>query len=139
MAEKMTRRDIRDSVFKIIYESLLRYDPVEELFEMAEDIDEILVNDDVRQMVTDILAKSDELDGMISQYSKRRVFSRIAKINIAILRIAFYEILYNDKIPANAAVHEAVLLAQNYSYKEDVSFINGILGSYTRSLSGENE
>jgi len=139
MAEKMTRRDIRDSVFKIIYESLLRDDPVEELFEMAEDIDEILVNDDVRQMVTDILAKSDELDGMISQYSKRRVFSRIAKINIAILRIAFYEILYNDKIPANAAVHEAVLLAQNYSYKEDVSFINGILGSYTRSLSGENE
>ncbi|MBE6853752.1 MAG: transcription antitermination factor NusB [Ruminococcus sp.] len=135
----MTRRDIRDSVFKIIYESLLRDDPVEELFEMAEDIDEILVNDDVRQMVTDILAKSDELDGMISQYSKRRVFSRIAKINIAILRIAFYEILYNDKIPANAAVHEAVLLAQNYSYKEDVSFINGILGSYTRSLSGENE
>ena len=64
--------------------------------------------------------------------------ARIAKINIAILRIAFYEILYNDKIPANAAVNEAVLLAQNYTYKEDVSFINGILGSYTRSLEGEN-
>ena len=139
MADKPTRRDIRDSAFKIIYESLLRDDPVEELFEMAEDIDEIQVNDDVKQMVNDILAKSEELDGMIAQYSKKRVFARIAKINVAILRIAFYEILYNDRIPTNSAVSEAVLLAQNYSYKEDVSFVNGILGAYTRSLEGENK
>ena len=67
MADKLTRRDIRDSAFKIIYESLLRDDPVDELFEMAEDIDEIVVNDDVRQMVTDVLAKSEELDAMIAQ------------------------------------------------------------------------
>ena len=139
MADKPTRRDIRDSAFKIIYESLLRDDPVEELFEMAEDIDEIQVNDDVKQMVNDILAKSEELDAMIAQYSKKRVFARIAKINVAILRIAFYEILYNDRIPTNSAVSEAVLLAQNYSYKEDVSFVNGILGAYTRSLEGENK
>ncbi|WP_044974434.1 transcription antitermination factor NusB [Ruminococcus sp. HUN007] len=139
MADKLTRRDIRDSAFKIIYESLLRDDPVDELFEMAEDIDEITVNDDVRQMVTDVLAKSEELDAMIAQYSKKRVFARIAKINVAILRIAFYEILYNDRIPTNSAVSEAVLLAQNYSYKEDVSFVNGILGAYTRSLEGENK
>ena len=139
MADKLTRRDIRDSAFKIIDESLLRDDPVDELFEMAEDIDEIVVNDDVRQMVTDVLAKSEELDAMIAQYSKKRVFARIAKINVAILRIAFYEILYNDRIPTNSAVSEAVLLAQNYSYKEDVSFVNGILGAYTRSIEGENK
>lgn len=135
----MTRREVRDSAFKIIYESLLRDDPVEELYEMAEGIEEISIDDEVREMVDGVLSKSDELDSMISQYSKKRVFSRIAKINIAILRIAFYEILYNDKIPTNAAVHEAVVLAQNYSYKEDVGFINGILGSYTRSQEGENQ
>lgn len=133
----MTRRDIRDSAFKIVYESLLRNDPVEELFEMAEEIEEIPLNDDVRDLVNGVLEKSSELDEMISKYSKKRAFSRIAKINIAVLRIAFYEILYNDKIPTNAAVHEAVLLAQNYSYKEDVSFVNGILGVYTRSLESE--
>lgn len=135
----MTRREIRDSAFKIIYESLLRDDPVEELFEMAEGIEEIPLNDEVKAMVTDIISKSSELDQIISEYSKKRVFSRIAKINIAILRIAFYEIIYNDKIPVNAAVSEAVLLAQNYTYKEDVSFINGILGTYTRSQEGENK
>ena len=139
MADKLTRREIRDSAFKIVYESLLRDDPVEELFEMAEDIDEISLDDEVKNMVTDILAKSEELDSMISKFSKKRVLPRIAKINVAILRIAFYEILYNDRIPVNSAIHEAVLLAQNYSYKEDVSFVNGILGSYTRSLEGSEE
>lgn len=138
MAEKLTRREVRDSAFKIIYESLLRDDPVEELFEMAEDIDEIPVDEEVKKMVTDVLEKSEELDEIISKFSKKRVFSRIAKINIAILRIGFYEIIYNDRIPTNSAVHEAVLIAQNYSYKEDVSFVNGILGSYVRSLEGEN-
>ena len=104
---------------------------------MAEEIEEIPLNDDVRELVNGVLEKSSELDDMIAKYSKKRAFSRIAKINIAVLRIAFYEILYNDKIPTNAAVHEAVLLAQNYSYKEDVSFVNGILGVYTRSLESE--
>lgn len=135
----MTRREVRDSAFKIIFESLLRDDPAEVLFEMAEGIEEVPVDDEVKEMVNGVLEKSEELDAMISQFSKKRVFSRIAKINVAILRIAFYEILYNDKIPANAAVHEAVLLAQNYSYKEDISFVNGILGAYTRSLEGENK
>jgi len=135
----MTRREVRDSAFKIIFESLLRDDPAEVLFEMAEGIEEVPVDDEVKEMVNGVLEKSEELDAMISQFSKKRVFSRIAKINVAILRIAFYEILYNDKIPANAAVNEAVLLAQNYSYKEDISFVNGILGAYTRSLEGENK
>lgn len=135
----MTRREVRDSAFKIIFESLLRDDPIEDLFEIAEGIEEVPVDDEVKEMVNGVLEKSEELDGMIAQFSKKRVFSRIAKINVAILRIAFYEILYNDKIPANAAVHEAVLLAQNYSYKEDISFVNGILGAYTRSIEGENK
>lgn len=135
----MTRREVRDSVFKIIYESLLRDDTVEELFAAAEGIDEVPVDDDVRSMVKDIIEKSSELDEMISQHSKKRALSRISKINVAILRIAFYEILYNDRIPTNAAIKEAVLLAQNYSFKEDVGFVNGVLGVYSRSQNGDEK
>lgn len=135
----MTRREVRDSAFKIIFESLLRDDNVEELFELASGIDEVPVDDEVKEMVTGIVAKSDELDSIIASFSKKRAFSRIAKINIAILRIAFYEILFSDKIPVNAAVSEAVLLAQNYSYKEDISFVNGVLGAYVRSTEEKKE
>ncbi|MDO5560609.1 MAG: transcription antitermination factor NusB [Oscillospiraceae bacterium] len=129
----MTRREVRDSAFKIIYQSLLRDDTAEELFEAAIESEEIPVDDDVKLMVKDVLSKAPQLDEMITKFSKKRTFPRIAKINVAILRIAFYEILFNDRIPTNAAIKEAVVLAQNYSQKEDVAFINGVLGAYSRS------
>ena len=78
-----------------------------------------------------------EIDEKIASFSTKRAFSRIPKINIAILRIAFYEILYDDKTPVNAAINEAVLISQAYSYKEDTSFVNGVLSSFAKSLSVE--
>lgn len=133
----MTRRQVRDYSFKLIYEKLLRDDPIEELYEIAGEIDEIMVSDEVKQLVEGVLEKSEQLDEKISQLSTTRAISRIAKINIAILRIAIYEILYDDKTPVNAAISEAVILSENYSYKEDTKFVNGVLSSFAKSLSQE--
>lgn len=128
----MSRREIRDSAFKLMFEKLLRDDSMEELYAIAEDIDEVLVNDAVRELVDGTLAHAEEIDGIIQQYSKTRALSRIPKLNLAILRIALYEILYDEKTPLNAAINEAVELAKNYTYQEDASFINGLLGAYAR-------
>lgn len=129
----MTRREIRNCAFILIYEKLLRDDPIQELYETAE----ITVNDSVKILVESVLEKAEELDGKISNYSTTRSLTRIPKINLAILRIAFYEILYDDLTPVNAAINEAVLLSQAYSYKEDTAFINGVLSSFAKSLSQE--
>ena len=117
----MTRREIRNCAFILIYEKLLRDDPIEELYETADEIEEITVNDSVKILVD----------------STTRSITRIPKINLAILRIAFYEILYDDLTPVNVAINEAVLLSQAYSYKEDTAFINGVLSSFAKSLSQE--
>lgn len=130
----MTRREIRDSAFKIIYEKLLRDDSLEDLYEMAEEVEEITLNEKVKEIVEGVTEHSYELDDIISNFSKTRGFSRIAKINIAILRIAVYEILYDDKTPVNAAINEAVLLSETYSFKEDTSFVNGILSAFEKTL-----
>ncbi len=130
----MTRREIRDCAFIFIYEKLLRDDSIEELYAIAEEIEEITVNDDVKKLVEGVLEKADELDEKISQYSTTRSITRIPKINIAILRIAFFEIMYDDLTPINAAINEAVLLSNAYSYKEDTGFINGVLSSFAKSL-----
>ena len=132
----MTRREIRNCAFILIYEKLLRDDPIQELYETADEIEEITVNDSVKILVESVLEKA-ELDGKISNYSTTRSLTRIPKINLAILRIAFYEILYDDLTPVNAAINEAVLLSQAYSYKEDTAFINGVLSSFAKSLSQE--
>ncbi|MBQ7132838.1 MAG: transcription antitermination factor NusB [Oscillospiraceae bacterium] len=128
----MTRREIRDSAFKLVFEKLLRDDSFEELYSICDEIDEITVNDAVKELAEGAFEHSDRIDEIISQYSTKRVISRIPKLSLAILRIAFYEILYDDKTPQNAAISEAVLLAQNYTYQNDVNFINGVLGAYAK-------
>lgn len=133
----MTRREVRDCAFKLIFEKLLRDDPIEELYAIADEVDEITVNDQVRELVEGTLDKTEELDRIISEYSSKRGLSRIAKINIAVLRIALYEILYDEKTPMNAAINEAVQLSQTYAQQEDVSFVNGVLGAYARAHSRE--
>ena len=133
----MTRREIRDYSFKLIFEKLLRDDPIEELYELAAEIDEIMVSDEVKTLVDGVLSKADELDEKISELSTKRTISRISKINIAILRIAIFEILYDDKTPVNAAISEAVLLSEKYSFKEDTRFINGVLSTFSKSLNSE--
>ena len=131
----ISRREIRDSAMKLLFETTMRDDSVETLYAIAEEIDEIIVNDDVRTLVDGTLAHQDELDELIQKYSPKRSIKRIPKLTLSILRLAMYEIGYDDLTPTNAAISEAILLAENYSYyEEDVRFINGLLGAYARDL-----
>ena len=135
----MTRSEIRDSAFKLVFEQLLRDDNIEELYEVAEEIDEITVNDEVKSLVNGTLTHAEELDNIIESYSKSRKLSRISKLNHAILRIAVYECLYEEKTPVNAAISEAIKLANTYTYREDVNFINGVLGAFSRDRAKDQE
>ena len=135
----MTRREIRDSAFKLVFEQLLRDDDIKELYEIAEEIDEITVNDEVKKIVEGTLEHASELDEIISKYSKSRSISRISKLNLAILRIALYESLYDDNTPMNAAISEAIKLSMMYTYQEDTAFINGVLGAFSRDQKKEEK
>lgn len=134
-----TRREIRDSAMKLLFEKSLRDDPMETLYAIAEEIDEIIVNDAVRELVDGTLAHLDSIDETIQRFSKKRSISRIPKLNLTILRLAMFEILYDDGTPTNAAVSEAILLAETYTASdEDIRFINGLLGAYTKELAEQD-
>lgn len=134
----MTRREVRDSAFKILFEYSLRDDPISELYALSEEVDEITVNDAVREIVDGTVAHIEEIDAIIQKYSTKRVISRIPSLNLTVLRIAVFEILYDPQTPANAAVSEALLLAERYTYfAEDVRFINGLLGAFVRDRKQE--
>lgn len=135
----MTRREIRDNAFKLVFEQLLRDDDIGVLYEIAEEVDEITVNDEVKKLVEGTLKYRDELDEIISKYSKSRNISRISKLNIAILRIALYEAIYEENTPMNAAISEAIKLSMVYTYHEDTSFINGVLGAFSRDFNKGEE
>jgi N utilization substance protein B len=55
------------------------------------------------------------------------------------MQIAIYEINYDDRVPINVAINEAVYLAKSYTYQDDIAFINGILGSYSKDIEKEKK
>jgi N utilization substance protein B len=74
----------------------------------------------------------EELDRIILSHSKDWTLDRIAKMDLAILRVAIYEIKYMPDIPVSVSINEAVELAKQFSYPEASAFINGVLGSVSR-------
>lgn len=131
----VTRHDIRESEFILIFEKSFREESIGELIEISLDNEAVTINDEVKQTVEGVFSKLDEIDSVIASFSKKRSIDRIPKINLAALRLAVYEILYgSDKAPMKVAINEAVGLVKKYAQDADVSFVNGILGAYSRSL-----
>ena len=86
----------------------------------------------ITHLVTGISEHSAELDGYIEKYAVGWKFGRISRTAVAIMKVAMFEVLYMPDIPDGAAINEAVELAKRYEPPETVSFINGILGSFSR-------
>ena len=127
----MSRREQREQIFKILFG--VEFHSADELEEQIglymEDLGDIRKKDadymtgKVRSMVEHM----DEIDGMINQASKNWKTTRMAKAELSILRLAAYEIKYEDDIPVSVSINEAVELAKLYGSDHGPAFVNGIL------------
>lgn len=136
MEEKLKRHEIREGAFLILYQ-LLFGTTLEEIDELNAEAFDMAKNEETNEIVNGVLEHDEELLEVIAKYSKTRAASRIAKVNLVILKIAVFEMKYCDRVPNAVAINEAVELAKKYSQKSDSSFINGILSSYMRELDGK--
>lgn len=75
-----------------------------------------------------IKERIDEIDEKINQVAKGWKTERMGKADLAILRLAVYEMLYDEDVPVKVAINEAVELAKKYGGDESPAFVNGILG-----------
>ncbi|MBP1545110.1 MAG: transcription antitermination factor NusB [Oscillospiraceae bacterium] len=133
MGKALKKSHIREAAFLLIFEKMFRDDSCEEIIESAKEADEYEFDDEVCRIFKAVAEKSEELDGIISEYSEKRKVGRIGKVSLAILRLAVYEAMYEECVPCNVAISEAVSLAEKYAFPNDKQFINGILGSFSRS------
>lgn len=86
----------------------------------------------ISRILDGVLSHVTELDEKISAASVNWSLERIAKVDLTILRLATYEILYEDDVPGSVAINEAVELANRYSEPSSGRFINGVLGTILR-------
>ena len=89
----------------------------------------------IDSVVTGVANREEELNAQISKFSIGWDISRISKLARCILQLAIFEILYAEDVPTGVAVSEAVRIAKKYDGDDTGSFVNGILGSFARSLS----
>ena len=103
--------------------------PAERLYSLKESVNE----EDRRRIVAryvDIIDKLDDIDKKISDVSKGWTIDRIGKVELAILRLAVYEIVYDDNIPTSVAINEAVELSKKFGPQDSYAFVNGILARF---------
>ncbi len=91
----------------------------------------------IDNVVSGVANRSEDLNEQIAKFSIGWDVSRISRLARTIMQLAIYEILYVKDVPTGVAVSEAVRLAKLYDGDDTGSFVNGILGSFVRSLNTE--
>ncbi len=128
----MTRHQIREAVFLLTFEKIFREETPSELIAVVKENEVFEVNAEVERLFCGVVEHQEELDVLIEPYLKNWALQRISKIALAVLRVAVYEIKFCDDVDTDVAISEAVILTQTYAMKDDVNFVNGILGAMAR-------
>ena len=132
----MKRTETRELTFRLIYSTEIQKDMDEEQIEMFIEENGIDSKEEINYINTifnRLKEKNDELETIISSNLKEKwTIDRISKINIAILKVAIYELIYS-KLPYKVVINEAVELAKKYGDDSSKSFVNGILASVVKA------
>ena len=130
----MNRREARKNAFYLIFQ--IGFHQTEELEQMKELFFEQKEQEIPKEQREFILKEVEgtkahllEIDEIITKKSKKWKKERISKVDIAILRLAIYEIYFSEEVPNSVANNEAVELAKEFGTEQSPAFINGILGS----------
>jgi len=129
----MTRKQEREQAFILIFEKSFREETLEDILEDARASENYIENEYSEKCLRGVFDKIEDIDCLIEKNLKNWKLDRISKVALNILRLAIFEMKYVEEVPEGVAINEAVELSKKYSTTEDASFVNGVLGSISRS------
>lgn len=132
----MTRRELRENTFKMLFRKEFHEEAeMEEQFELFMDSFDAPVREEdrnfIHKRVEEIFSKIDEIDKAIDEISEGWRINRMSKVDLSIMRLAYYEMKFDGDIPISVAINEAVELAKKFGGDDSPSFVNGILAKLT--------
>lgn len=131
----LNRHESRVAVLGLVFENDYGvYADKQALYDTAVAAREIEENEYIKTVFFGIVEKAEEIDAYIEKYAKGRKLSRIAKVAKSVMRIAIYEMLYIDSIPASVSINEAVELIKLYDDEKTRGFVNGVLNAVKEEL-----
>ena len=131
----MSRRILREQLFKLLFR--VEFNDLEEMQEQCgfffDDIDNPISEQDmvfIQEKFNGIMEKLGKIDSQINEHAKGWTTDRMAKVDLTIIRLAVYEILYDEAVPTGVAINEAVELAKKFGQDSSYSFVNGVLARF---------
>lgn len=133
----MSRKRSREVAMELLFENSIKKEKPEEIIEnFLENTEYDTENLDmtyIRDILSGIENNISQIDETIEKYLVKWKLSRISKVNLSILRLATYEILFDDKIPFKVSINEALDLTRRYSDESSVAFVNGVLDKISKT------
>ena len=138
----MGRREIREEVFKLVFR--VEFNSKEEMEEQValfftdmdadEEPKQISEKDEayIKNKFDKLMEFKESIDKEIEEKAKGWTIGRMGKVELAIIRLAVYEIRYDDDIPTSVAINEAVELAKKFGQDDSPSFVNGVLAKFAK-------
>lgn len=132
----MSRKIAREDCFKLVFEyqflNLKNELTLEEFFNDAdlEDVDKEYITN----VYNGVIEHNSEILDIIQKHLTGYVINRVYKVDLAILTLAVYELVYDKQLPNAVVINEAVELAKKYSTDKSYSFINGVLASIVKEV-----
>lgn len=130
----MSRRELREQIFKMLFRIEFHegMEMEEQMQLFLEEEEEISKEDSeyIRNKYENIVEHLEEIDASVNEKAKCWKTSRMAKVELSLIRLAVYEIQYDEDIPAGVAINEAVELAKKYGADSSPAFINGVLAKF---------
>ena len=132
----MSRTELREHIFRMLFR--IEFNSAEEMKEQEgfyfEDLEEATGKD--QEYILDkyraIVEKKEEIDTLLNEVSEGWKTTRMNRVDLTIMRLAVYEIKWDEGVPTGVAINEAVELAKKYSSDDGPSFVNGILAKVVK-------
>lgn len=135
----MSRREIREQIFRMLFRiEFHKPEEIEEQFhycldgEVTKEASDM--TDEERTYITEkvekIKEKIPEIDAMINELAKGWKTTRMGKVDLTLIRLAVYEIRFDDDVPTGVAINEAVEIAKKYGANDSSAFVNGVLAKF---------
>ncbi len=132
----MGRKQAREGAMKLLYQMDLNDDFSDEgmkvfleNFTFDEKEEKYIV-----ESINSIKDNLEDIDSHIKKNLESWSIHRLAKVDLAVLRISIYEILYRDDIPTEVSINEAIEIVKKYSNNDSFKFVNGVLGGFVKSI-----
>lgn len=132
MNTTVTRREARELAFVLLFEKTFTDETVPEIVEKAKEAREVEADAFATRVAAGAADKLDELDALIEPALLNWSKERLTRVALTVLRLAVYEMKFEDETPVSVAINEAVEIAKKFGGAEDASFINGVLGTIAR-------